>query len=122
MPDDLIPAHEKVVKKVDEIIPKDDMIAVSGGFTAHLANRLKIQNYPDINNSTKWLVLSSFAYSWPFSEGSMKHELKVILGDREFEQVWYEKGAYIFKRTVDRTNEPEQPNTNAPSASNENGE
>ena len=43
----------------------------------------------------------------------MKHELKVILKDKEYEQVWYKKGAYIFKRTVDRTNEPEQPKTNS---------
>jgi len=120
--DDLIIGHEDAVKKVEEIIPKDDMIAASGGFTAHLANRLKIQNYPDINNSTKWLVLSSFAYSWPFSEGSMKHELKVILQDHEFKQVWYEKGAYIFQRTVDRTNEPEKKKLNPESISNENSD
>jgi len=121
MHEDLIPAHEDAVKKVAEIIPKDDMIAVSGGFTAHLANRLKIQNYPDINNSTKWLVLSSFTYSWPFSEGSMKHELKVILKDPEFKQVWYEKGAYIFQRTVDRTNEPEPIKTNTTTSDENNG-
>jgi uncharacterized membrane protein len=122
MHDNQVQAHENAVKKVNEIIPKDDMIAVSGGFTAHLGNRKKIQNYPEINNSTQWLVLSTTAYSWPFSEGSMKHEIKVELNDPEFEKVWSEKEVYIFKRTVDRTNEPESTKTNTVSASDENGE
>lgn len=97
IPKELIAGHQNILNKVTEIIPQEDMISVSSGFTAHLGNRKNIQNYPDIDDTTKWLVLSPFAYSWPFSQGSMKHEIKVLLNDRNFEQVYYEKGAYIFK-------------------------
>jgi uncharacterized membrane protein len=105
MPTELIAGHENVMKKVAELIPQDDMVSVSSGFTAHLGNRKNLQNYPDMNEMTKWLVVSPFAYSWPFSQGTMKHEIKVLLTDHEFEQVYYEKGAYIFKRRfVGKTN------------------
>lgn len=98
MPENLISEHEKALNKAKELIPAEDTVAVSSGFAARFANRKNLQLYPEINNSTQWLVISSFVNPWPIAPGAMKHEIKVLQNDKNFSEVWYDKGTYIFKR------------------------
>lgn len=112
MPADLVSEHANAIKDALEIIPQQDTVAVSSGFTARFANREKLQLYPEINNSTQWLVVSSFVNPWPVAPGSMKHEIKVIQSDKNFSQVYYNKGTYIFKRIAGFTDETETKITN----------
>ncbi len=98
MPDNLIAEHEDAVKKANEIIPQEAPIAVSSGFTARFAaTRRQVQIYPEIDK-VDWLVLSAYANPWPFSRDEMKHEIKILQKDKNFEEIWYKKGTYIFKR------------------------
>lgn len=98
MPEDLISEHELAISKVKELIPAEDMISVSSGFTSRLANRDKIQNYPDMTSETKWLILSPFVNTWPYSNGVMRHDVQVMREDKNFELAWYHKGTYFFRR------------------------
>ncbi|MDO8512108.1 MAG: DUF2079 domain-containing protein [bacterium] len=98
MPTELITKHNEAVTKALEIIPTDDTVAVSSGFTARFANRRNLQLYPEINSSTQWLIVSQFVSSWPLQQGSMEHEITVLQNDKNFSQVWSGDGTYIFKR------------------------
>jgi len=99
MPAELVTKHNEAVTKALEIIPQGDTVAVSSGFTARFANRRNLQLYPEINNSTQWLIISQYVNPWPLQVGQMKHEINVLKKDSHFSQVWEDSGTYIFKRT-----------------------
>jgi len=100
LPGELANQRENVFKKASAIIPKDAGVTASSGFTARLANRKMIINYPEIKDSTQWVIISPFANPWPFSRDEMKREVNFMQKDERFEQVLYDKGIYVFKRVA----------------------
>lgn len=81
-------------------IPTAEPLATTSGIASHLSQYHPIDLYPDIKPSTNWLLLSAASNPWPLSRDVLKHDIRLLSADPDWEVAAQAEELVLFKRVV----------------------